>query len=142
VRFDLLGPLNVVHDGRPVVLRGATQRAVLAYLLLHHNEVVATSALLSALWPDEIPATARKMVQNAVSGLRTTLATGGEQAMLLTHAPGYLLRLDSDQVDVARFRRLAADGRAAQAAGDADRAGSLCSFQRFGGYLRSDVHLW
>ncbi|MFG1645612.1 BTAD domain-containing putative transcriptional regulator [Amycolatopsis sp. NPDC049252] len=122
MRFDLLGPLDVVHDGRPVVLRGATQRAVLAYLLLHHNEVVATSALLSALWPDEIPATARKMVQNAVSGLRTTLATGGGQAMLLTHAPGYLLRLDSDQVDVARFRRLAADGRAAQADGDPDRA--------------------
>ncbi|MFD6068085.1 BTAD domain-containing putative transcriptional regulator [Amycolatopsis lurida] len=125
MRFDLLGPFNVVHDGRPVVLRGATQRAVLAYLLLRHNEVIATSTLLQAIWADEIPATARKMVQNAVSGLRSTLAqrTGAtEQAMLLTHAPGYLLRVDSEQVDVARFRRLAAEGRTAQAGGDVERA--------------------
>ena len=123
MRFDLLGPLDVVHDGRPVVLRGATQRAVLAFLLLHHNEVVATSTLLSALWPDGVPATARKMVQNAVSGLRTTLAArsgaGEEQPMLLTHAPGYLLRVDGEQVDVARFRRLVAAGRGA---GDDDTA--------------------
>lgn len=125
MRFDLLGPFTVVHDGRPVVLRGATQRAVLAYLLLRHNEVIATSTLLQAIWADEIPATARKMVQNAVSGLRSTLAqrTGAtEQAMLLTHAPGYLLRVDSEQVDVARFRRLAAEGRTAQAAGDVEQA--------------------
>ncbi|MFD5091167.1 BTAD domain-containing putative transcriptional regulator [Amycolatopsis thailandensis] len=125
MRFDLLGPFNVVHDGRPVVLRGATQRAVLAYLLLRHNEVIATSTLLQAIWADDIPATARKMVQNAVSGLRATLAqrTGAaEQAMLLTHAPGYLLRVDSDQVDVSRFRRLATEGRTAQAGGEVDRA--------------------
>ncbi|WP_340683017.1 BTAD domain-containing putative transcriptional regulator [Amycolatopsis coloradensis] len=125
MRFDLLGPFNVVHDGRPVVLRGATQRAVLAYLLLRHNEVIATSTLLQAIWADEIPATARKMVQNAVSGLRSTLAqrTGAtEQAMLLTHAPGYLLRVDSEQVDAARFRRLAAEGRTAQAAGNVEQA--------------------
>ncbi|MBB4683786.1 BTAD domain-containing putative transcriptional regulator [Amycolatopsis jiangsuensis] len=126
MRFDLLGPLDVVHNGRAVVLRGATQRAVLAYLLLHHNEVVATSSLLSALWPEGIPATARKMVQNAVSGLRTMFATrtgsDGAQPMLLTHAPGYLLRVERDQVDVARFRLLAADGRTACGAGEADRA--------------------
>ncbi|WP_037345977.1 BTAD domain-containing putative transcriptional regulator [Sciscionella sediminilitoris] len=126
MRFELLGPFDIVHNGRPVVLRGSTQRAVLAYLLLHHNEVVATSSLLSALWPEQIPATARKMVQNAVSGLRSTLAAGtnpGEQEpMLLTHAPGYLLRIDDEQLDLARFRRLSAAGRGARDNGDTEGA--------------------
>jgi DNA-binding SARP family transcriptional activator len=32
--------------------------------------MVATNALLKALWPDEQPSTARKMLQNAISGVR------------------------------------------------------------------------
>ncbi|MDT3399936.1 AfsR/SARP family transcriptional regulator [Streptomyces sp. B1866] len=156
MRFRVLGPLEAVAADGPVVLGGARQRATLGFLLLHANEVVATSRLLRALWPpDDIPLTARKVVQNAVWGLRRTLAAhagaeaGAEAARpadavllpagavpppaaapggwptgpeLVTQAPGYLLRVDPAQVDLHRFRQLAAQGRERLAAGAADAA--------------------
>lgn len=98
VRFRVLGPLAVQgRDGRAIPVPGTKQRAVLGYLLLHPNQVVATSRLVDALWPGRKPVTARKMVQNAVSALRTALARGNgpdDEVVLLTHAPGYLLRVD------------------------------------------------
>ena len=40
VEFQLLGPLQVVVDGAPVVLRGAGERSLLALLLLDAGRVV------------------------------------------------------------------------------------------------------
>ena len=43
--FRILGPLEVADsDGQPVALGGQKQRAVLALLLLHANQVVPTSS--------------------------------------------------------------------------------------------------
>lgn len=129
IRFRVLGALTVQgEDGRTVPLPGTKERAVLAYLLLHPNEVVATSQLVGTLWPRRRPATARKMVQNAVSALRTRLAQGGAPAdgvVLLTHAPGYLLRVDPDLIDLHRARRLAEQGRREMAAGSPAAAAEL-----------------
>lgn len=115
IRFRVLGPLTVQdRDGRAIPIPGTKQRAVLGQLLLHPNQVVATSRLVDALWPGRKPVTARKMVQNAVSALRTALARGNgpdDEVVLLTHAPGYLLRVDPDTVDLHRSRRLAEQGR-------------------------------
>ena len=44
--FRILGPLEVLHDGRPVELGGQRQRALLAALLLHHGQVVSTDRLV------------------------------------------------------------------------------------------------
>ncbi|WP_329523480.1 AAA family ATPase [Streptomyces jietaisiensis] len=121
VRFRVLGPLAVQgRDGRAIPVPGTKQRAVLGYLLLHPNQVVATSRLVDALWPGRKPVTARKMVQNAVSALRTALARGNgpdDEVVLLTHAPGYLLRVDPELIDLHRSRRLAEQGRRELAAG-------------------------
>ncbi|GGZ96906.1 BTAD domain-containing putative transcriptional regulator [Streptomyces bluensis] len=122
MKFQVLGPLTVLGDSGPVALSGVKQRATLGHLLLHANEVVATSALMRALWAGEPPPTARKMLQNAVSALRGLLAaedtedTGGGP-VLLTHAPGYLLRVDGDDLDLTTYRALADRGRADLAAG-------------------------
>jgi DNA-binding SARP family transcriptional activator len=42
IEYRVLGPLEVVVDGAPVELAGQRQRAVLALLLVHANEVVPT----------------------------------------------------------------------------------------------------
>ncbi|GGV73294.1 hypothetical protein GCM10010277_87010 [Streptomyces longisporoflavus] len=69
--FRMLGPLEVIKDGRPIALGGTKQRATLAYLLLNANRVVPTSELLNALWTEgDAPTTARKILQNSVWGLR------------------------------------------------------------------------
>lgn len=117
MEFRLLGPLEVLHDGRPISLGGIKQRATLGFLLLKANQVVPTSQLLSALWPGEDPpASARKMLQTAVWSLRAALsATDGPGApRLSTHAPGYVLQVDQARVDLFRFHELAERGRAEQ----------------------------
>ncbi|GAA1959246.1 BTAD domain-containing putative transcriptional regulator [Amycolatopsis minnesotensis] len=136
MHFQLLGPLELVDHGRPLSLSGIKQRATLGFLLLHVNSVVATSQLLKALWPDGMPPTGRKMLQNAVSGLRGILSAGGDgpdSPVLLTHAPGYLLRVDPEQVDLSRFHHLVNSGRADLAAG---------SWQQAARTLREALALW
>ncbi|WP_052396222.1 BTAD domain-containing putative transcriptional regulator [Kutzneria sp. 744] len=127
--FNILGPLEVLDGEDSVSLNGMIQRATLGYLLLYANKVVATSELLRALWGADAPPTARKMLQNAVSGLRRALPSApghdvDRSGLLVTHAPGYLLRVDRDSVDLCRFEDLARKGRAAvagEAWDDADR---------------------
>ena len=53
MQFRLLGPLEVVDDAdRPLALGGRKQRSVLAVLLLHANDVVATERLVDEVWGD------------------------------------------------------------------------------------------
>ncbi|MFI0914927.1 BTAD domain-containing putative transcriptional regulator [Streptomyces abikoensis] len=136
----MLGPLEVIDADRPVALGGIKQRATLGFLLLQANRVVATSQLLRALWPvDEAPTSARKILQNAVWGLRGVLSagadgTGGTSApALLTQAPGYVLRVDPDDVDLHRFQRQVEAGRAKFSAGAPEDAAKL---------LREALTLW
>ncbi|MFB7086524.1 BTAD domain-containing putative transcriptional regulator [Streptomyces sp. NPDC056296] len=126
MEFRLLGPLEMESETGLVPLGGTRQRAALAYLLLHANEVVPTRRLLSAVWPTgRVPGTARKILQNAIWRLRRTLAASpGEQEApeLLTQAPGYMVRVPPERVDLMRFERLARQGRTALLSGDAARA--------------------
>uniref|UniRef100_UPI00158655DB AfsR/SARP family transcriptional regulator n=1 Tax=Streptomyces sp. TRM64462 TaxID=2741726 RepID=UPI00158655DB len=93
--------------------------------------MVATSELLGALWPDDDrPASARKIVQNAVWGLRalfadTTPGDGATRPELVTQAPGYLLRIDPGRVDLHRFNRLVSEGRARLSGGEPAEAARL-----------------
>ena len=112
MEFRLLGPLEVVERDRPLALGGGKQRALLAVLLLHANELVSTERLIDELWGESPPATVAKSVQVYVSRLRKQLGDG----RLLTRTPGYVLRVDASELDVARFERLVAE------AGSADPA--------------------
>ncbi len=70
MEFHVLGPLEIVRQGRTLELGAGKQRALLAVLLLHANEVVSTDRLIDALWGEQAPATAPKIVQGYVSRLR------------------------------------------------------------------------
>ena len=110
-------------------LGGAKQRATLGFLLLQINRVVAVSELQEALWAcDEAPPTARKVLQNAVWGLRGLLASGGDgpgAATVVTQAPGYMLRVAPEQVDLQVFHAKVGEGRARLAAGEPEQAVKL-----------------
>jgi DNA-binding SARP family transcriptional activator/class 3 adenylate cyclase len=107
MEFRILGPLEVIEDGRPLDLGGHKQRALLAFLLLEPNRPVSPDRLVDALWEEAPTATARKALQVYVSQLRKVLGKG----RVLTQAPGYLLRVDDDELDVTLFRRLRAERR-------------------------------
>lgn len=129
MEFRILGPLEIVDDGRTLELRGFKKRALLAILLLHANEVVSRERLIEDLWGDRRPETAATALHGYVSQLRKLLEPGsnGNHRVLLTRPPGYALRLDPEQLDLERFEALAERGKRALAAGDAsDAAATLC----------------
>jgi DNA-binding SARP family transcriptional activator len=102
VEFRVLGPLEVIVDGRPTEIPAAKPRALLALLLLGRNRVVPVDRLIDGLWGEEPPATASKALQVYVSQLRK--AIGADR--LLTKAPGYSLRVEEGALDLDRFELL------------------------------------
>jgi len=113
----LLGPVELVVDGRVVGVQAAKQRALLALLALHASEVVAADRAVDELWGERPPPSAHKLVQTYVWQLRKLV---GEA--LRTRPPGYELAIAPEQVDSGRFERLLARGQEQLAAGDAERA--------------------
>jgi DNA-binding SARP family transcriptional activator len=116
--FRLLGPLEVLVDGKPLRIAAAKPRALLAVLLLNRNRVVPTERLVDELWGEEAPARATKTLQVYVSQLRKAL--GPER--LVTRPPGYELRIGEGELDVERFETLAAAAREQLSAGDLQAA--------------------
>jgi DNA-binding SARP family transcriptional activator/tetratricopeptide (TPR) repeat protein len=114
--FRILGPLEVLDEGRLVALGGSKQRALLGVLLLHANETLSTDRLIDELWPLQPPATAAKTVQVHVSRLRKALAGDGREGPIATRAGGYRLEVDPERIDARRYERLVADARSAIAA--------------------------
>ena len=129
MQFSILGPLEVQRDGFAVQLGGDRQRALLAFLLLHAGEIVSTELLADELWRNESRAAAARLVETHVDSLRRAI---GREA-LVARFPGYLLSIDSDDIDLRRFERLVEEGRAALAAGQPEDASAR---------LREALRLW
>jgi DNA-binding SARP family transcriptional activator len=138
LRFGVLGPLEISDNNVIVDIHGTKQRAALAFLLFNANRVVSTSELLNTLWPTgESPNSARKILHNAIWGLRAALTpregATDEHAALITRPPGYVLQLETETVDLYRFQRLASDGHAHLLAGEYAAAART---------LRQGLDLW
>ena len=84
MEFRILGPLEVRENGREVPLGGSKQRALLASLLLHANEVVSRDRLIDELWGASPPPTASTALQVYVSQLRKSLG----RELIQTQPPG------------------------------------------------------
>ena len=104
MEFRILGPLEVADGDQLLALGGGKQRALLALLLLSANEVVSTDRLIDELWGERSPDSGRTALQVRLSRLRKALGPAGAQ--LLTRAPGYVLSLHHEQLDLHRFERL------------------------------------
>ncbi|HET8751081.1 MAG TPA: BTAD domain-containing putative transcriptional regulator [Gaiellaceae bacterium] len=99
-----------------IPLGGPKQRALLTMLLLEAGRVVSVDRLVDALWEGNAPATAVASLQNFVAQLRRAL---GPEA-IETRSPGYVVRLEPEQLDIARLRRLVDEARASEPARRAD----------------------
>src|SRR5262249_10504046 len=122
VEFRILGPLELATEGGVARLGGRKQRGVLANLLVHANEVVPVERLADELYTGSPPPTAGAQVRDHVSQLRKLLGPDAG-AVLETRSPGYVLHVEPEQLDAARFERLVgaasddlADGKDARAA--------------------------
>lgn len=119
----MLGPFEVRIDGAPSAIGGPRQRALLAVLALHANEVVRIDSLVDQVWGEHPPDKAVHTVRVFVSRLRDAL--GGASDRLKTRAPGYVLELGMDELDVTRCERLYDAARTAMSFGDASGAAAL-----------------
>ena len=120
--FRILGPLEVLVEGRSVALGGSKQRSLLALLLVHANETLTTDRLVEELWGEHPPANAAKTVQVHVSRLRKALAADAVGGPVVTRERGYELKLDPERLDSHRFEQLLAEGGSELAASRAERA--------------------
>lgn len=106
VEYRVLGPVEVMHEGRRLAIGGYRQRLVLGLLVCHANTIQGTDWLVDAVWADQAPRTARRTLQVYLVRLRRLL---GPDAIEGTPG-GYALRADPDAVDWMRFERLARQG--------------------------------
>jgi SARP family transcriptional regulator, regulator of embCAB operon len=113
VKFSLLGPLEVVLNGRVVTPSPPKVREVLAFMLLNVNSVVRMEAIIEELWENNPPRSAFTTVQTYIYQLRKVLGQAGSSgsAELLTKPPGYALCTARSNVDVFVFEDLFMVGR-------------------------------
>lgn len=111
VEFCLLGPLAVHCGGADVPVPRGKQRMLLSVLLLNAGYVVPTRVLAEALWGPQPPPSAEASIRNYVKRLRQVLGDVGRER-ICTRTPGYLIRIEDDELDVSRFEVLLEAARA------------------------------
>jgi DNA-binding SARP family transcriptional activator len=128
-----LGPVELRVGTRRVGTGGPKPRALLAALTVHVRHVVAIARLVDLIWDEHPPSSASALVHQYVSHLRRSFATAGAKDVLMTHAPGYRLQLDTNQLDIEVF------GTLTRAAADAEHAGEP---ERAAEAYRAALDLW
>jgi predicted ATPase/DNA-binding SARP family transcriptional activator len=130
MRFQILGPTNVLgEDGEPIVLGGPRVRALLTLLALHAGRIVGAEQLVDGMYGTRPPEGVANALQSQVSRLRRALG----RDVVEFHPAGYRLVADPQDVDARRFERLAQAGRQSLAGGDPGQAATL---------LREALELW
>jgi DNA-binding SARP family transcriptional activator/tetratricopeptide (TPR) repeat protein len=116
VRFALLGPVQVHGEDGPVEIRGTLRRTLLAALLLHRDSVVSADRLGDMIWGDRPPSSTTTSLYNQIMRLRQALGPDAERIQAV--APGYLIHVEPDELDLDEFSGLCAQARQAAVDGD------------------------
>ncbi len=101
MQFGLLGPLEVIQDGRSVPVRSGKHRALLAALLLRPNRPVSLGELVDVIWGENPPANPRNAVHTYVARTRAVIGDA-----IQTTSDGYRVAVDALDVDLGRFDAL------------------------------------
>src|ERR1700694_5263050 len=122
LELRVLGPIEVRHDGSPVMVRGTKPRELLALLAIRPNRPVTADQLVDELWRGSPPPSAATALRVHIGRLRQALGPGrrphSARAGLPAVPHGYVLRIEPDELDTQHFERLVLLAREAIAAGD------------------------
>jgi len=128
VDLRVLGPVDVLEDGQILDTGHSRRRAVLAVLLLNLGHVVPAEALIDRVWGTTPPPSALNSLYGYVARLRAVMVRAADPHVALSRRRGgYLLQARAEQLDLWRFRRLAAE-----AAGSEDRRGAALLHRALG----------
>ena len=135
LHFRDLGPLEVLRDGVPVLVRGTRLAAALSLFLVHAGRHVEAAALEEAMWGGQSRSRAPSTVESHVWRLRKCLepdrGRGAPSEVLRREAGGYRLVTAPDAVDSLQCGRLATRARDALTGGDPVEA-RRCAEQALG----------
>jgi len=108
MQFRILGPLQVLAQGRPIDTGAPKQRALLAFLLIHRNQILSADRILEEVWAGDPPPGGARTLQVHISKLRKALAQGGASGPgpLRTQDAGYVLEVEPDDLDASLFEHL------------------------------------
>ncbi|MEV0594418.1 AfsR/SARP family transcriptional regulator [Nonomuraea cavernae] len=120
-------------DDGPASVARPRHRALLAYLLLHANQVIAPGQLIEAIWGGAEPSSARSQIHVALSELRRAMRKLGLDDVIATRPGGYLLALANGELDADVF------GHHVEAARDLRKRNELKESART---LRAALGLW
>ncbi len=118
VDVRLLGPIEVRRGGRAIDVPGGRARSLLTILALQVGQAIPAERLIDTLWGDEVPATAKTVLQGFVSKLRQALGA----TALETAGKSYRLAVPRSAIDANRFHDLV---RAARDLGGDERTATL-----------------
>jgi TolB-like protein len=93
LRLRLLGPVTLVHDGKPVAIAAKKARALLGYLALREGSEVPRGVLTGLLWGERSEEQARGSLRQTLSELRAALSASAKSPIITTResvtwAPG------------------------------------------------------
>ncbi|MFC4856947.1 AfsR/SARP family transcriptional regulator [Actinophytocola glycyrrhizae] len=122
MEFRILGPIEISQNGRTASIGGPKPTTLLALLAIRAGQGVLFDEIVDSIWGTNPPKQTRAAVHTYVSSLRRSIAVLHDEDVLLRSGGGYLLAVDPERVDVFRFERDTARGRAALAEGGPDDA--------------------
>jgi DNA-binding SARP family transcriptional activator len=104
----LLGPVEIVTGKQHLDVGPPQRRAVLAILAAKAGAHVPTDVLVDRVWGDDPPRTARRVLHSHLSRLRRLVGRACDYGAmcLVRRGDGYVLNIETETVDLHRFRRL------------------------------------
>ncbi|MFD5453134.1 AfsR/SARP family transcriptional regulator [Streptomyces sp. NPDC003470] len=112
MRYEILGTLRIVDEGRVVTIGARKVETLLTALLASFNETVPSGRLISELWGNKAPRRASAALHVYISQLRKTLKKSRPDSNPIVTTPqGYMLSLAGDEFDAREFQQLVELGR-------------------------------
>jgi DNA-binding SARP family transcriptional activator len=114
VEIRVLSVITVQLAGQRIPIGVAKHRLMLAMLVAAEGRQISTAQLISQIWGDDPPRTARDLIHSYASDLRRSLARGFEGAAQMLpphHGDGYRLVVGRSGVDLYVFRDLSSRAR-------------------------------
>src|ERR1044072_5808680 len=125
IEIKVLGPLEVSVGGVSIVPTASKPSQLLAMLALNAGRVVTVTSLTEEIWDSQPPRSGVPTLHTYILKLRRKLqhALAGEggvtsKDILIPRRAGYLLDVEPNDVDAARYEQLSAAGRQAVNQGD------------------------
>jgi DNA-binding SARP family transcriptional activator len=111
MRYEILGPLRLIDGDHCISLSAQKMEVLLAALIVRSDQVVSIDQLIEEIWGEKPPRQPTAAVHVYISHLRKFLNTSDRtENPIVTRPPGYLLRIEPDQLDLQIFQESVRQG--------------------------------